>query len=108
CPTGIDTMSVFVATKDIKDCKDKIILDIKKNASPDIITIEDGIALIAVVGRGMANRTNIAARLFTAIGYNNIPIKMIDQGSCGTNIIIGVSEDDYQKTLEVIYNEFIG
>ena len=108
CPTGIDTMSVFVATKDIKDCKDKIVLDIKKKASPDIITIEDGIALIAVVGRGMANRTNIAARLFTAIGYNNIPIKMIDQGSCGTNIIIGVSEDDYQKILEVIYNEFIG
>ena len=108
CPTGIDTMSVFVVTEDIKNCKEKIIDDIKNKVAPDIITIEDGIALIAVVGRGMANRTNIAARLFTAIGYNNIHIKMIDQGSCGTNIIIGVAESDYKKTVEVIYNEFIG
>lgn len=108
CPTGIDTMSVFVASEDIKNCKQKIIDDINNKVAPDIITIEDGIALIAVVGRGMANRTNIAARLFTAIGYNNIHIKMIDQGSCGTNIIIGVAESDYKKTVEVIYNEFIG
>ncbi len=108
CPTGIDTMSVFVASEDIKNCKEKIIDDINNKVNPDVITIEDGIALIAVVGRGMANRTNIAARLFTAIGYNNIHIKMIDQGSCGTNIIIGVAESDYKKTVEVIYNEFIG
>ena len=108
CPTGIDTMSVFVTSSDIKDCKEEIIAAIKEEVNPDVISIEDGIALIAVVGRGMANRTNIAARLFTAIGYNNIHLKMIDQGSCGTNIIIGVSEDDYKKALEVIYNEFIG
>ncbi len=108
CPTGIDTMSVIVATGDIKDHKEEIIEDIKNEVCPDIVNIEDGIALIAVVGRGMINRTNIAARLFTAIGYNNIPVKMIDQGSCGMNIIIGVNEEYYKKTVEVIYNEFIG
>ena len=32
---------------------------------------------------------------------------MIDQGSSEMNIIVGVNTQDYEKTIESIYNEFI-
>jgi aspartate kinase len=32
---------------------------------------------------------------------------MIDQGSSELNIIIGVEENDYIKTLQAIYKEFV-
>ena len=33
-------------------------------------------------------------------------IRMIDQGSCEINIILGVADDDFEKAVEAIYREF--
>jgi len=56
----------------------------------------------------MCNVIGTSSRLFSAIGKKGINIVMIDQGSSEMNIIVGVSNDDYEKTIEAIYNEFIG
>ena len=66
-----------------------------------------GIALVAVVGRGMAGAKGTAGRLFKAIAENDINIKMIDQGSSELNIIVGIDEEDYVKALNAIYHEFV-
>ena len=52
-PSGIDTMSVIVNTASFK-AKEKVVLDeINYRVHPDHMEVEDNLALIAVVGRGM-------------------------------------------------------
>ena len=74
---------------------------------PDSLTVEDGLALIAVVGRGMVKAKGTAARVFSALSNAGINIRMIDQGSCELNIVIGVEEHDFEAALNAIYTEFV-
>lgn len=106
-PSGIDTMSIVVSTDAINDKRDRIIKKLNESVNPDSITIEDGIALVAVVGRGMKNAKGTAARVFKAIADADINIRMIDQGSSELNIIIGVGEEDFERTMNSIYHEFV-
>lgn len=106
-PSGIDTMSVVLSTEAIKNCRRKLLDDISLAVEPDSIAIEDGLALIAVVGRGMVKYKGTAARVFSAATKAGINIKMIDQGSSELNIIIGVDESDFAGALSAIYSEFV-
>ncbi len=106
-PSGIDAMSIIVHSDAIKDKKLTIADEIRREVHPDYISIDDGIALIAVVGRNMKNGIGTAYRIFKAIASAGINIKMIDQGSSEMNIIIGVEEKDYHATLQSIYTEFM-
>ena len=105
-PSGIDTMSVIVSTNEMQENKERVLNGIFKAVTPDSMSIEDGIALIAIVGRGMVEAKGTASRIFSAISKAGVNIKMIDQGSSELNIIIGISEDDFETTLKVIYDEF--
>ena len=100
-------MSVFVLQADIAPWKPELISEIMHATQADSITIEEGIALIAVVGRGMVGTVGVASRLLTAVESKGIHVKMIDQGSSGLNIIIGVCEKDYEKAIHAIYQEFV-
>ncbi len=106
-PSGIDTMSVVVSSAQIHDCKEKILQTVTRRTKPDSVTIEDGLALIAIVGRGMVKARGTAARVFDAISNAGVNIKMIDQGSCELNIIVGVEEHDFSAALSAIYKEFV-
>ncbi len=106
-PSGIDTLSVIVSTEAIRG-KEKAVLDeIISRTNPDHIEIEDDLALIAVVGRGMRKARGTAAKIFTALAQAKINIKMIDQGSSELNIIIGVSEEDFEEATRAIYKIFV-
>lgn len=106
-PSGIDTMSIVADTSQLAGKYDIITESIKRAVNPDFMFIEDGLALISVVGRGMVRSKGTAARVFRAVADADINIRMIDQGSCELNIIIGVSKDDFEKALRAIYNEFV-
>ena len=106
-PSGIDTMSVVVNDHDFLPHRMAIVNDILKRTKADAVNVYGGIALIAVVGRGMAGSKGTASRLFKAIAENDINIRMIDQGSSELNIIVGVAEEDYVKALNAIYHEFV-
>jgi len=73
----------------------------------DSITIENDLALIAVVGRAMVKAKGTAARVFDAVSNAGINIRMIDQGSSELSIIIGVEAHDFEAALVAIYNEFV-
>lgn len=106
-PSGIDTMSVVVNTACIDNIRDQVVRSICLKTTPDAVAIEDGLALIAIVGRGMARSKGTAARVFNALSKADINIRIIDQGSSELNIIIGVDEADYEKSLRAIYAEFV-
>lgn len=106
-PSGVDTMSVVVHTPYLDERRERVIASVNKRVRPDSIVIEDGLALLAVVGRGMVKSKGTAARVFQAISDADINIRMIDQGSSELNIIVGVEEHDLNKALDAIYREFV-
>ena len=107
-PSGIDTMTIMLKTEDIANIREDLIVDIRHSVHPDSIYIQDGIALIAVVGRAMVKAKGTAAKLFSAIAKADINVKMIDQGSDELNIILGIEESDFEKAMSAIYHEFVG
>ena len=106
-PSGIDTMSVVVDTAEIDGIREDVVNEMFRKTKADFINVEDGLALIAVVGRSMVQQVGTAGRVFTAMGKAGVNIKMIDQGSSELSIIIGINEADYAKTLNAIYSEFV-
>ncbi len=105
-PSGIDTMSVVVASAFIGEKKQTIIHEICDAVNPDHISIEDGFSLIAVVGRGMIRTQGTASRIFDAVARSGINVHLIDQGSSELNIIIGVKDEDFESAVRVIYDAF--
>lgn len=106
-PSGIDTMSIFV-NKDTFEAKEqKILSDINKAVHPDHIELESGLALIAIVGRGMKSTRGTAGRIFSALAHAHINVKMIDQGSSELNIIVGVRHEDFKDAIRALYEIFV-
>ena len=106
-PSGIDTMSIILNSSEIEGRRDHILNCICRAVNPESIYIEDGLALVAVVGRGMVKAKGTAAKVFKAVGEAEINVRMIDQGSSELSIIIGIDEGDFEKALNAIYQEFI-
>ena len=106
-PSGIDTMTVVVGTKELQKKRADILAGICKMVNPENIFVEENLALVAIVGRGMVKAKGTAARIFTALANAGVNIRMIDQGSCELNIIVGVDSNDYITALRAIYNEFV-
>ena len=106
-PSGIDTMTIIVNTKEFIKHEQDIISGIHRAVHPDKIDLESDLALIAVVGRGMKANRGTAAKLFTALAKEKINVKMIDQGSSELNIIVGVRNVYFEDAMRAIYNAFI-
>ena len=106
-PSGVDTMSVVVASEYLQGREEKLIASLNKRVRPDSVVVEDGMALLAIVGRGMVKAKGTAARVFDAISRADVNIRMIDQGSSELNIIVGVEERDFDKAHNAIYHEFV-
>lgn len=106
-PSGIDNMSVIINTHELEGRRERILNGICRAVNPETVDIEDGLALVAVVGRAMVKAKGTAARVFKAISGAGINIRMIDQGSSEISIIVGVEEADFENALRAIYNEFV-
>lgn len=106
-PSGIDTMSVFVHQDELKEMEQKVIAGIHREVEPDVLELESDLALVAVVGRGMRTTRGTSGRIFSALAHANIEVKMIDQGSSGLNVIIGVPNDDFEAAVKAIYDIFV-
>ena len=106
-PSGIDTMTIFVHQPEFEGKEQAVISAIHRLAKPDSIELESDLALIAVVGRGMKSTRGTAGRIFSALAHANINVKMIDQGSSELNIIIGVSNADFEPAIRAIYDIFV-
>lgn len=105
-PSGINSFSIVVESASIKDFLYELLLELKKECNADEVSIIEEISLIATVSRKMKNRAGMSGRLFTTLGDCGINISVIIQSSDEMNIIVGVHNDDYEKTIKAIYNEF--
>ena len=70
------------------------------------ITIEENLAIVAIVGENMKHATGIAGKLFNTIGKNGINVIAIAQGASELNISWVVKISDLRKTLNVVHESF--
>jgi aspartate kinase len=106
-PSGVDTMSVIISTDALKPKEGSVLEEIRERVNPDVLSVEDNLALIAVVGRGMKRTRGTAGRIFSALAHVNVNVKMIDQGSSEINVIIGVAEYDFEAAVKAVYDIFV-
>ncbi len=101
-PTSMETMSVLCSSESLDGCRDEILQEIDTELQPDRIFIEDGIALIAVVGEGISN-TGAAAKILQVIADADISIRMVDASFGELIVIVAVPEEDYRRTVRALY-----
>ena len=106
-PSGIDTMGVIIHQAEFEQKEQEILAGLHRNVKPDSIEIISDMALVAVVGRGMKSTRGTAGRIFSALAHARVNVKMIDQGSSELNIIIGVSDEDFETAIKAIYDIFV-
>ena len=83
-----------------------ILAEIQQEIKPDTLTVINEIAVIAVVGRKMANQPGISGKIFGALGQAGINIRMITQSPDELNIIFGVNNTDFAQAIRVLYDSF--
>ena len=106
-PSGIDTMSVIVASDQLDGKLEAVLEEIRVECKPDSLDVYPDMALIATVGRGMAYTPGTAARLFGSLAKAGVNIRMIDQGSSEINIIVGVENASFGDAIRAIYSVFV-
>lgn len=107
CPSSIDSISVIIEASQLDGLEESVLDDIRRQLAPDHLSIEHDLALLAVVGEGMARTVGIAGKLFSALAQAGINVRIINQGASEINIIIGVAEHDYEAAIRAIYAAFV-
>ncbi len=105
---GLDSFALVSSTASLGDSIYDIINEIQKSCRPDDVQINDGIALVAAVGRKMPFRPGVSGKIFKALGDNGINIRTIAQGADETSIIVGVENKDFESAIQVLYDGFAG
>lgn len=105
-PSGIDSVSIVVETKLIKSFLYELMEKLKKATLAEEITLINEISLIATISLGIKNYKGLLGRLVSAIEKAGIDIAVMSQTVDETNIIVGVHNSDYKKTIKAIYYEF--
>jgi len=107
CPSSIDSVSAVVEQSQIEPKVEIVLDEIKRTLNPDKLEFVPQIALIAVVGQGMARQVGIAAKVFAALRDAKVNVRLINQGASELNIIVGVVPEDYEKALSALYAAFV-
>ena len=103
---GLDSFSLVCSSAALGDGLYDVIADIRKNCRPDDVQLQDGIALVASVGRQMASRPGISGRLFAALGAAGVNIRTIAQGADELSITVGVENEQFETAIRVLYESF--
>ena len=70
------------------------------------LLVENGLAIVAVVGDNMKNHQGISGRMFRALGKNNVNVRAIAQGASERNISAVIAHKDIKKALVTLHNRF--
>lgn len=105
-PTSIDTFSAVVEKNAVEEKYYDLIADLKKIPGIQRIDEDEDLALLAVVGGNMVRKPGSSGTIIEVLGNNKINIKLIDQGLEEYNIILGISNRDFDAAISALYDRF--
>ena len=106
-PSSIDTFSLIIESASLSKKLYEVIAELKKIENVQDVLIDNDIALVAIVGRNMATKVGMSAKLFSILGKNNINIKVIAQASQELSIIVGVQNSQFENAIKAIYDNLV-
>ena len=111
-PTGLDSMSIIVSEKDMKkdgeDIEAEIVSAIREKVDPDNISIMRDLALVCVVGQGIASAaTEDFYRVSGAFKNAGININTVIYRTGGNSIVFGIDQRHLSAAIQNLYNTFI-
>ncbi|RYF20708.1 MAG: bifunctional aspartate kinase/homoserine dehydrogenase I [Flavobacteriales bacterium] len=68
--------------------------------------VENGLAVLAIVGENMKRTPGISGKLFHALGRNGVNVHAIAQGSSEYNISVIIAKDDLSKAVNAVHDAF--
>lgn len=103
--------SICVAIDDVNATKAKEAIDEEfdyeiTTGKLNPLEVENGLAIVALVGDNMKNHPGISGRMFSALGKNGVNIRAIAQGSSEKNISAVIGVGDVKKAINVLHEEF--
>jgi len=73
----------------------------------DRVWAQENVEILTVIGAGMRDTPGVSARVFGALGKNNINVVAIAQGSSEFSISMVVSKEDATRAVQVIHEEVV-
>jgi aspartokinase/homoserine dehydrogenase 1 len=70
------------------------------------VTLENYLAIVALVGDRMKNHQGISGKMFSALGKNNVNVRAIAQGASEKNISTVIADKDVKKALNSLHESF--
>ena len=104
--SSVDSFSLVISSPVLNRCIHVLTDEIKKECQTDRISVDEGVSLIAVVGRRMVSSRGVSGKIFAALGEAGINIRIIEQGSDEINIMIGVMSEDFEEAIRTLYHSF--
>ena len=95
-------VSVSVALDSSRDVS-ALVHDLKKLGE---VEVEDGKAIICLVGKHIRGRAGIAASVFNTVAAANVNVHMISQGASEINISFVVEEEDVPQAVQRLHQHF--
>ncbi len=107
CLSGIHRMSVVLKSPVFDIRRNDILREIKEAVGAEAVTVEKGLSIIAVVGKGIGTVKGVFGKIFMSLSWAGVKVQMIEQGSDKMNILIGVHDDDYEKAIKALYEALV-
>ena len=95
-------VSVSVALDSSRDVS-ALVHDLRKLGE---VEVEDGKAIICLVGKHIRGRSGIATSVFTTVAAANVNVHMISQGASEINISFVVEEQDVPRAVQRLHQHF--
>jgi aspartate kinase len=70
------------------------------------LSVLEDVSIVTVVGSGMRGIKGIAGKIFTSVAKENVNVIMIAQGSSELNLAFVVKDEDCDRTVKSLHNEF--
>jgi len=70
------------------------------------VDVDDGLAILAVVGDGMAGIPGVSAKVFDALGGSAVNVRAIAQGASERNISVVIDGKDATRALRAVHSSF--
>jgi len=103
---GADKTTDFTFTVDKSDFSkaEKILKDTSSSLGGGQVEVDDQIAKISIVGRGMRAHAGIASKMFQALAENEINILMITTSEIKISVVI--SKDEMKDAVRALHDAF--
>ena len=105
--SGIDSVSLAISSEESRGSLYTVIGALQKTVVPEAMEVTEGISMVAAVGRKMVFVPGSSGALFAALGRVGVNVRMITQEPEELNIVVGVNNSDFEKTIQVIYESFV-